>query len=56
MKLTRLTSYKGENGAATVGGTSSRTSVDGGGRSYLDLHPTLIFPSFARMERLLPTC
>ena len=56
MKLTRLTSYKGENGAANVGGTSSRTSVDDGGRSYLDLRPTLIFPSFARMERLLPTC
>jgi len=40
MRQTILVSYEEENGAASVGGTSSYTSVEDGGPSFLRRHPT----------------
>jgi len=51
MRPTTLVSYEEENGAASVGGTSSYTSVEDGGPSFSRRHPTWVSVSFVHVAR-----
>ena len=56
MKPMTSASYRGENGTANAGGTSSCTSAEDGDLSSLDPHPTSVSPSFVHVEHRWPTC